>query len=669
MIFSTATEGGLKQFQAWKALSEHEKDRFAAFRRSCFKRDVISKLVAHQLAAAEERLLASRESAAAMMGASSAQVLGLLRPRQTQSPYIKGECTPLRLDNLVAPGAAPEITAIVSTLAKSYAQRLVAAARNVATAHGYPSSDPLLPHHLRTAFEHRQAAGLDPGFFLHRQTTKATTSMATIYEHSRDACAAVLGDGVMDRYQLKVLAALEAQRQVDGVSESEGGDDDISVDERDIFAVLAREDKQKKQQKMAEKIQRHEQYRKALEEQNRKKLEDKQPNLEQSERISTQKIETEQQIEAEQSKSQEINESVFKETESIVDTSQIEDPLSTTEDMQVEDIENISKSDSIDAELLENDPAILEMEVEEIPSNLSEVDGDKILEKAADATKQTNHINKPNESDEGDQDSFSKAESLMKEKPDIEPDYVQVENAIENHNEVITEDAEETTNTPEQRQQLADMSVQKDEEQGQQNVNSNNPEAIQDHGEDDIPKTIHKNVEILSTSCDPVDAIDIKLEDHTYSPKSSELVIETNTDSNINIEEKDDDCFVTKNVNQDSDQAQTDKEPKIQAYTESTLDESTMNQSYTIELNDDGFKTAADSVQVESSPPEEDAQDLRVSSAQDSSLEGDLIMLTVEQASVQDDTQNEDVKLSSSIQQEDNIEELAQPKVLNKFER
>jgi len=82
----TATEGGLKQFQAWKALSEHEKDRFAAFRRSCFKRDVISKLVAHQLAAAEERLLASRESAAAMMGASSAQVLGLLRPRQTQSP-------------------------------------------------------------------------------------------------------------------------------------------------------------------------------------------------------------------------------------------------------------------------------------------------------------------------------------------------------------------------------------------------------------------------------------------------------------------------------------------------------------------------------------------------------------------------------------------------------
>jgi len=68
-------------------------------------------------------------------------------------------------------------------------------------------------------------------------------------------------------------------------------------------------------------------------------------------------------------------------------------------------------------------------------------------------------------------------------------------------------------------------------------------------------------------------------------------------------------------------------------------------------------------------PPEEDAQDLRVSSAQDSSLEGDLIMLTVEQASVQDDTQNEDVKLSSSIQQEDNIEELAQPKVLNKFER
>ena len=99
---------------------------------------------------------------------------------------------PPKLEHLVVPSSASEIVAVVSTLAKCYAQRLVAAACRVADAEKekevmdeqHPGSTttsssvetasatttttqrPLQPHHLLDAHTHRVRAGLDPGFWM-----------------------------------------------------------------------------------------------------------------------------------------------------------------------------------------------------------------------------------------------------------------------------------------------------------------------------------------------------------------------------------------------------------------------------------------------------------------------------------------------------------------------
>lgn len=111
--------------------------------------------------------------------------------------YGKTNAPPPKLEHLVVPSSASEIVAVVSTLAKYYAQRLVAAARRVADAemekdkemheiHASNSSlaedtskstsvaaaaqtteiQPLQPHHLLEAHLHRERAGLDPGFWM-----------------------------------------------------------------------------------------------------------------------------------------------------------------------------------------------------------------------------------------------------------------------------------------------------------------------------------------------------------------------------------------------------------------------------------------------------------------------------------------------------------------------
>jgi hypothetical protein len=100
---------------------------------------------------------------------------------------------PPKLEHLVVPSSASEIVAVVSTLAKCYAQRLVAAACRVddaekekqvmdeqhqgsttnsssaaatASATTITTQQPLQPHHLLDAHMHRVRAGLDPGFWM-----------------------------------------------------------------------------------------------------------------------------------------------------------------------------------------------------------------------------------------------------------------------------------------------------------------------------------------------------------------------------------------------------------------------------------------------------------------------------------------------------------------------
>jgi len=100
---------------------------------------------------------------------------------------IQGVVPPL--DQLVVPNSASEIVAVVSTLAKCYAQRLVSAARRVADAEVEEEQKsrhestteastktttsatatvqkPISPRHLLEAHRYRSREGLDPGFWM-----------------------------------------------------------------------------------------------------------------------------------------------------------------------------------------------------------------------------------------------------------------------------------------------------------------------------------------------------------------------------------------------------------------------------------------------------------------------------------------------------------------------
>jgi hypothetical protein len=114
---------------------------------------------------------------------------------------------------MVAPGQADEITVVVSTLAKAYAQRLVTAARRVSAAEGLEESQPLQPSHLLKAHHSRIQAGLDPGFFLQKPR-------ATAVAESSSAVAAALG--TVDKNELARNAALAAQEEYDKYIESKG---------------------------------------------------------------------------------------------------------------------------------------------------------------------------------------------------------------------------------------------------------------------------------------------------------------------------------------------------------------------------------------------------------------------------------------------------------------
>jgi hypothetical protein len=117
------------------------------------------------------------------------------------------------LDDVVAPGQADEITVVVCTLAKAYAQRLVTAARRVAAAEGLEESKPLQPSHLLKAHHSRIQAGLDPGFFLQKPRATAVTETSWVV-------AAALG--TVDKNELARNAALAAQEEYDKYMESKG---------------------------------------------------------------------------------------------------------------------------------------------------------------------------------------------------------------------------------------------------------------------------------------------------------------------------------------------------------------------------------------------------------------------------------------------------------------
>lgn len=130
------------------------------------------------------------------------------------------------LDQLVVPNSASEIVAVVSTLAKCYAQRLVSAARRVVDAEeegqGRASvakvQKPISPQHLLEAHRYRSRAGLDPGFWMAdrvvdvRRREEASSSLST---HASVGVSEAAALGTEDRTRSCFLAAIAAQDAYD----------------------------------------------------------------------------------------------------------------------------------------------------------------------------------------------------------------------------------------------------------------------------------------------------------------------------------------------------------------------------------------------------------------------------------------------------------------------
>ncbi|KAL3904344.1 MAG: hypothetical protein SGILL_010106, partial [Bacillariaceae sp.] len=210
---TTATAEGQIMAQVLSTFSRLEQSRFEAFRRATFPRDAIAKYVAHCLIEEQHRPVSQGDATAAAK-------------ESWEMPRTKPLREPI-LSEVVAPGQAEDISVVVASLAKAYAQRLVTAARrqanirstaeaaaaaaasengnsqfstpnkNSSPRKASPQVSAITPEDIMKAFEERQAQGLDPGFFL--QPLQQSQS--------------VLADN--DVHQQKRLAALYAQEQYD----------------------------------------------------------------------------------------------------------------------------------------------------------------------------------------------------------------------------------------------------------------------------------------------------------------------------------------------------------------------------------------------------------------------------------------------------------------------
>jgi len=152
--------------QVLSTFSAVEQDRFNAFRRSTFARNVVSSFVTSCLVNASRHVQTQRK-----IGLQSA-------PPTVDAQHLK------RLSDCVAPGSSVHITFAVSTVAKIYAQRLVQRARNLATERNHGNDVALLPENILEAYQQRVRDGADPGFFMQAD---AGTARGAIQMSSLDA--------------------------------------------------------------------------------------------------------------------------------------------------------------------------------------------------------------------------------------------------------------------------------------------------------------------------------------------------------------------------------------------------------------------------------------------------------------------------------------------------
>mmetsp|Transcript_6503 Transcript_6503/g.14216 ORF Transcript_6503/g.14216 Transcript_6503/m.14216 type:complete len:346 (-) Transcript_6503:1662-2699(-) len=254
---STATTEGLLMSKALTTFPPAEQHRFESYRRCALPSDAISAYVSHRLLHNDERRYVRRQGTRSVVAANDVGVVpqsGLAELALLRCPYADGTTTtntstsgtwndvdagigtawsgkggkkdtsnartsraaapPLR--DVVAPETSQEVTVVVSTLAKSYAQRLVSAARRVARARGYPDTMPLLPEHLVEAKQYRSEAGLDPGFFMGAGAGGSVPNSARTCGGDPGATAAnAAALGLVNGNKLRLDAALEAQDEYD----------------------------------------------------------------------------------------------------------------------------------------------------------------------------------------------------------------------------------------------------------------------------------------------------------------------------------------------------------------------------------------------------------------------------------------------------------------------
>ena len=246
--------------RALSTFDASEQRRFEAYRRSTFAGDAVATFVSHCLVNASEDRYTARTNACRLTNMGEREDKNLFGVRTTPRienalktrPSLIHRSTNCggkthtenghhQLEQLVATDTASEITVVVSTLAKNYAQRLIQAARAVATAKGKSIQEAIDPKDLFEAHEHRSRAGLDPGFFVAASGSGPSSSIGGLasgsgpmsnrncggpsYGSGAIAAAAL---GIVDKNQLQLDAALAAQEQYDslhskGCTESSNG--------------------------------------------------------------------------------------------------------------------------------------------------------------------------------------------------------------------------------------------------------------------------------------------------------------------------------------------------------------------------------------------------------------------------------------------------------------
>lgn len=197
---ATATVEGQTMAQVLSTFDRLEQSRFEAFRRSVFPADAISNYISHSLAVSHERATSQHKQQYTQIGK---RLLACANSGVTAGSKQHPQLRPLR--DMVAPDQAEEITAVVSTLAKAYAQRLVTSARRVAAYS--EESEALTVQHVLQAHRSRTKVGLDPGFFL-----QAPVEPFSTVENESIVAAAL---GRVNRVELKRNAALAAEEAYD----------------------------------------------------------------------------------------------------------------------------------------------------------------------------------------------------------------------------------------------------------------------------------------------------------------------------------------------------------------------------------------------------------------------------------------------------------------------